>query len=432
MNVQRLLVDFYTKYKDVKAVQWMRDVYSHESAFPYDRIAMHNLEKLRALRPDSCRKIRVCFIVNDPNVWNKQQRIYQTMLGHPDFEPMILCVPDLFIEADNAAWDFFHRQGTPAVNAKENAGWFNLKAWKPDYVFYAQPYNNYLPRCYRSFVISRYAKVCILIYGVPLTWNFLETSSRSFHRDVYLRYAAVPEEIDYYKNMFPDLSCKGLQETKHLGFPAFQALMEQEGISSPSFAFSHNAFRAIWTPRWNTDENLGGSNFFRYKDVLFTFAKYHPDMDFLFRPHPMALDHFLTTGEMTLEEVNVFRETCRQMPNVSLDTQKGYATSFWDSSVLISDLSSVIAEYFITGKPIIYCKTQNPKQRYLDYFNSILTCCYVVNSDAELLTTLDMLKNGQDPLRNQRQQMITKLFGDTLLSSSQRIVADIEKDYRKG
>ena len=40
-----------------------------------------------------------------------------------------------------------------------------------------------------------------------------------------------------------------------------------------------------------------------------------------------------------------------------IDNQRGYVDTFWGADVLITDISSMMMEFFVTGKPIIFCGT---------------------------------------------------------------------------
>ena len=81
--------------------------------------------------------------------------------------------------------------------------------------------------------------------------------------------------------------------------------------------------------------------------------------------------------------------------------------TYEDTDVLISDRSSVIPLFFLTGKPIIYC---HKKDCYNDLSRRIAQGFYWVKNWDELRQTLEMLKQGQDPMKEKRQEIIKKEF----------------------
>ena len=104
---------------------------------------------------------------------------------------------------------------------------------------------------------------------------------------------------------------------------------------------------------------------------------------------------------------------------------------FWQSNFLITDISSIIVEYFITGKPIIFCSNQEVKPHFLPYFQKIIETCYIVNNEKELTNTIDYLKSGKDEKSENRKKLITEIFGDLSKNAPQNILNDILKDARK-
>jgi CDP-glycerol glycerophosphotransferase (TagB/SpsB family) len=92
---------------------------------------------------------------------------------------------------------------------------------------------------------------------------------------------------------------------------------------------------------------------------------------------------------------------------MSLDETGDYIDTFIASDVLVSDISSMLLEYFVTGKPIIYTHR-------VDTFNELgrklSEGFYWVENSTELQETLDMLMGGNDPLKFKREELIREHF----------------------
>ncbi len=169
----------------------------------------------------------------------------------------------------------------------------------------------------------------------------------------------------------------------------------------------------------------------RHKDFLPKYAEENPNVDVLFRPHPMTFDNFIKTGEMTAEEVADFIKKRNDCHNTSMDNSKEYGATFWQSSVLLTDISAVVIEYFVTGKPIIFCTSNNADVTYLNFFNKILSVCYVAKNESDIAMYLEQLKTGNDPLKSKREDMIKNIFGEDLSQTPSRIANDIVEDFKK-
>lgn len=383
--------------------------------------------------------IRVCFLQQDPNCWNKSKALYEKLQSDERFAVSLLCVPDPFDPDTGSTFRFFAEKGYDAIdtrvgegpwNAVENEGqWFDLQALQPDYVFYQQPYNAYLPVCYRSHVVSDFAKLCVTPYGFALTEELLSCMELDFYRSVSCFYAVSETEKAYNIRRFAPSHKSGLRRSEYLGTLVFSDLLSHKQEQSPSWDFSKNDFRVIWTPRWSTDPKIGGSNFFRYKDFFPEYAQKNPQVDILFRPHPMAFSNFIQTGQMTRQEVDDYIAQIETGENTALDKEKGYDATFWQSDALVTDISAIIIEYFVTGKPIIFCETQPITCTYLDFFKNILSVCYIARDEASLAGYLKQLQAGDDPLAQERKAMIRALFGEDLTRTPAAIAEDIYRDH---
>ena len=375
--------------------------------------------------------IKVGFLCQYIPAWNKFEPIYRTMRKNSRFEPMLICVPQQIENkqlldprnTENDTYSYFVQHGYDALNALTGPGeWLDLQALGLDYVFYTRPYNSYMPEPYTSAKVKQYAKICSVIYGMNLTKEMFDvTLNTDFYKDIYVYFAETGYAKRFFESKFPVTTRLNIRHCRFYGMPAFQQILADRDKPGTSWKFSKNNFRVLWTPRWTTDPKLGGSNFFAYYQSILEFAERHQEMSFLLRPHPLAFPNFIKTGEMTEEEVAAYKQKIEQMANVCLDNEREYDTTMWESSVMISDISAIMAEYFITGKPIIYCAS-NMKLTLAEHTEEMMRGCYVANTPEQAFAYLEMLQKGEDPLRQTRQEIIGATFGEDLSRVSDHIV----------
>ena len=383
--------------------------------------------------------VRVGFFCQYLPGWTKVKTVYEQMKADPRFEPYLLCVPSGIEKGalrdpdclENDTYEYLRAQGyDEAINLLTGRDtWLELQTLGLSYVFYPRPYNPLMPRCYQTDLVARYCRVCIIMYGMATTEQITNILlNKGFMRYTYFYFAETvfSQRINMAKN--PRGHKAGLQKTLSIGYPVLEQLARMKGVESPSWSFSKNDFRVIWAPRWTTSKEEGGSNFFTYKDAFLEYAQSHPDMDFLFRPHPLMFDNFVKTGEMTPAQVAEFKAACDGLPNVKLDDQPQYEATFWGSDVLVSDISGMIPEYFTTGKPIAFCAT-NMELKLAQFSEEMIgKGCYTVNSRQELFACLEALQRGEDPLAQKRKELIPELFGAAGEGASKRILEVIAQD----
>ena len=115
----------------------------------------------------------------------------------------------------------------------------------------------------------------------------------------------------------------------------------------------------LWLPRWTVakqidDGNLA-SHFLDYND---SFLEYVDSQDYyrlVIRPHPLMFENYIKYGLMSEQSVIAYKEILKNHGKISLDEKPSYDDAFNTADVLVADCSSIIIEFFLRGKPIIYC-----------------------------------------------------------------------------
>ncbi len=384
--------------------------------------------------------IRVGFICQYIPSWVKLQPIYEMMCSDSRFEPILLCVPSGIengvlteVSGSNDTLDYFLSRGyKEAVNTLQPDGsWLPLEPLNLSYVFYPRPYNTYMPTCYQSHKVYRHSKICLILYGMNVTQEVVRiTLNRDFFRYVCYYFAELPYPCLQNKRNGWLLHKLGLQKSLYFGIPGVETIRAAKALPCPAWDFAgEGSFRVMWTPRWTTDLALGGSNFFTFYEFLLELAKKDPGYAFLFRPHPLAIDHFLETGELTQQQAADFLQQCNTLPNVELDKEKEYSATFWGADVLISDISGIIPEYFATGKPLIFC-AGNMHLTLEQTTAKMIEASYVVYTAQELEKCLADLKQGIDPKANLRQQILNKYFGEENSRPNKRILEQLAASHK--
>lgn len=365
--------------------------------------------------------LNVIFIIQYIPGWNKLEPVYSKLEQDERFNPIIICIPSNIqnhgmtnIACQNDTYEYFLKQGYKAVNALTFDGkWIDLKKYKPDYIFHSRPYNPFLPLCYMSNRIVKYALICNVMYGVNISVNEQEvTLNKNYFRDVYIYFAYDDNERKFFEKRF-SLGCR----MKIQNCLAFGAIGIEQVLNNKNKRKRENFKKTVlWTPRWSTDSFVGGSNFFNYKDVLTNLAKLNSEIFFIIRPHPLMFENFINTGEMSKTEVEEFKKKCRNEKNIFLDETKEYTDTFWNSDLLITDLSGMIPEYYSTMHPIIYCNS-DCKFNYTVTSKKMLHTCYVVNNKDELIHKFTDLINGNDFKIQDRKKFFDKYFSKACWNS---------------
>lgn len=373
------------------------------------------------------KKIKVVFICWMTEMWSSLRTVYEELQKNPGFDVYILAQPHTtdikYMKDQNPAYEFLSGLygKKRVINAFEKKSWFDLKAFNPDYVFYSYPYEIYYYEGYMSCEVRKFAKVCLIQYAYNFetdatfcashNFTFLKNVSIHFVADNTIKHA-LEKVLKNKKSNYPKII--------NFGYPRFDLLESIKKIKGKK--------TVLWTPRWTSpDRKLNKqSHFLSYYKKLLEFASMHSDINFIIRPHPLMFGNFLQKGVMTETEINDFKTQCKKMKNVELDESADYIPSISKASVIISDFTGLLAEYFIIGKPIIYCDGNRGFSREALILDSSL---YHEDSWEKIEERLNKLLSGKDDMEKFRKEALKQFLPNGKGQTSKKIVDFLKDDY---
>lgn len=361
--------------------------------------------------------IKVGFIVQVPEFWNKEAPVYEAMLQDERYDPWLVVVP-AYSEitrtwgAYGAELAFF-RHRYPAANiltsAELSEDFRKLKKARFDYIFFQRCWEAYLPKKLRTRCVLRYAKTCYIPYAFhcfkPYPTYYL---TRFFSSLSIMFCCSESQRLSFQPS--------GLRKTVFLGYPCLDGIrrtVERE-----------DRVRLLWTPRWSPNPRYGGTTFFAYKDRFFDLAEQHPELEIVFRPHPLTFENAVSTGQMTEEEVHVYQARCAAA-GIRFDRNANIDDTLAGIDILLSDFSSILIDAALFGKAIIYCggKAEAEPDETMD---RVLRCVYPAESWDDVNSTILQLMQQIDPLRESRRSLAAQL--DTEHRNSTAAVLQYLKD----
>ena len=101
---------------------------------------------------------------------------------------------------------------------------------------------------------------------------------------------------------------------------------------------------------------------------------------------------------------------------------------FYVTDVLITDYSSIILEFFLSGKPVIYCAKTNIN--FSETYKQMIRGCYIAENWEQTETIVQKLRNGEDELKTVRTNIIENIKKQHI-GATERIVNFLINDaYR--
>ncbi len=369
------------------------------------------------------KKIRVGFYCDGGQFWSTFCDLYELIKDDSRFETVVVAAPETFRNEiyHYKAIEFLDGKQIPYIKAYDNGKWIDFKSLKIDYFFYNRHYLSRQSK-HTSFKVARkYSKICYIPYAIcPQVGAVQDTLCRF-------------EELRGFDYMFSENSMMTKIYNKYKNEYS-NVITKIETVGSPKFAYAlANANKEVchdkkyrqsilYTPRWCFNECT--NSFFDMKDYFFDLIKKNKDIEYIFRPHPLmeqAVEEKL--GRKIWDE---YLAEFDKYDNAHVDLNTDYMESFSRASVLISDLSTMMFEFSVTEKPVIYMYRMNKLNEFGKEASKGYYYCYNVD---DVDKVLEDLRNGNDKNKELRTQISQKLYGNDGNNPAEEIRDILIKDY---
>ena len=157
---------------------------------------------------------------------------------------------------------------------------------------------------------------------------------------------------------------------------------------------------------------------------MLKYAKKHPELNWIFKPHPCLKNYLLIKNFANEDEVNNY---WAQWEKIGKVMESGdYPELFMQSCAMITDCGSFETEYFLTQKPLIHLKNTlaipfNPSVK------KIVQTYYEAQNESELEKILDsVIIQKLDYKKEERKNTLKELKLDNRYAAK-NIINDIKQ-----
>lgn len=369
--------------------------------------------------------LRIAFVAQDPKTWDKVQPLFEALMKRSDCFVRLYVTPsyDAHLRLSDEYGDeyeyFHHLYPSHCLKGINEGTTVDLNKEHYHYVFYTDPYTFHYPKKLRSFHTVRKSKICYTPYGYNLSelGFYLIENNRMFFRDVSFVFSDSDDTVQLLTKMFPKSSGNGTQHFVTLGYPALSGIEFKEHL---------NYHTVLWTPRWSYSENGGGSHFLEYKEQILGIRNISPDLNLIFRPHPQLFANMQEQKFMTAAEITAYKE---QISGIGiLDSNNNVNKTMETADILLTDFSGIIIQFFMTGKPIIYCPSNSIHP--IPVLNRMLEGCYIAECWEDIQHYLKMLSEGNDPLKEKRTEILNNEEFTVHRNAVNNIIEYLYNDFR--
>lgn len=392
----------------------------------------------RIARKHPNEKMRIVFIVQRTEVFNSVRTVFEAAVANDECEVYLLPLPRCSNECNELNWDtyasvveFCHQLcGGKVIDTYdfETKTYYNLTELMPDYIFLNVPYTIQYPNVYSLEKLAFIAKVCYIPYGyaMPNEKKYSDLYAGPFYVDLmkYISFLFADGDVSYSyckKNRMWLSELLFGKRLYNIGYPRFDT------IDAHKVRPMGNTI--LWLPRWTVAKQVDDGNltshFFDYSDSLLGYVDGQEHYRLVIRPHPLMFENYIKYGLMSDQDVLTYKEVMKNHRKFSLDEKPSYDDAFNTADVLVADYSSTIIEFFLMGKPVIYC---GKREELSTQIADVTKTFYYANGWDQLKKILDDLKDGIDPLKEERW-MAVKKFREGTQNAGEEILNVLIKNY---
>ena len=214
----------------------------------------------------------------------------------------------------------------------------------------------------------------------------------------------------------------------NLGYPRFDLYRDYLEKKEQIHSAPDHKKTVLWLPRWTTDDQFEATTFFDYKDFFVKYFTKNSDVQFICRPHPLMFRNFVSSGDMTEEEVAEFKKHFETKNNFILDSDGDYTKSLEAADVIISDYTSLIIEELLMDVPVIYTGST---KHFGKKAKANAVGLYQLDSRKDMNKVLTGLLKGVDPMKAIRHEVAKSIYPDEPMTVGQKMVEALMEDYKE-
>ena len=314
----------------------------------------------------SSNRIKVVFLTFYFEAWDALADIHELMLADDRFDVTVISIPRRFraeepFASEEKVSEFLETSGIKHLrfNFEDSfEGQTKLRELAPDYVFINYPWQrNYQPG-YRVEQLAEFTKVAYVPYYSLALVNepgeigitpYLYTQRSN--QLASLVFTQDPNTLDAYAK-----TSRGNGYVHLTGTPKIDSLVRKVQSGETNWPLPAGNRKMVWAPHHSFSPDWFNFGMFpQIAQDMLQFAKLHPELDIVMRPHPIMFGNLVASGIRTKAELDAWLASWKALPNTAIDSEGAITPLFAAADIFVSDGISFLGEYpLATGKPAIF------------------------------------------------------------------------------
>ena len=421
-----------------------RDIDEFDKQYIYNQLLIQQNVTNLALRANNGYKINVVFIFFK-SYW-VYDMLYKLFDNDDLFNVTLIITPYMANLTDeeiieyNNMYNYFKDNGFKIIKGYDEVSNKTIDLeleCAPDIVFYGSDWIYAFPKLLQPFNISQSSLICYVPYSFMVS-DLLD--SHCMNSEIIRKSWKFFCPTEFHKQRIIDKNINNLDSGKLI--VSYYPKLDGIFLNNTNNDFwkktvdleGNTKKRIIWAPHWTIAPNLLNYSTFKYNyEFFYGYAKSNPNIEWIFRPHPLLKGAIINSGLMSVDEVNHYYQKWNDLPNARYYFGTDYASMYKYSDAMITDSGSFIGEYLICNKPGL--KLDRNTQRYNDFANLALNYWYRCDgNDFDFIENFiyDVVVCDNDSLKKPRTEFVNNnLIPRGKLTASEIIFNHIKSHFSK-
>ena len=377
--------------------------------------------------------IRVAFLPLYTEAWDSLAEVYERMSKDSRFEVRVFTIKrkltgDQEFHGQREAHEYLNSIG---VQNSMLGSVDELIDFAPDYTFINYPWQRNYEEQYRVDQLVKFTKIAYVPYFLlPMITEPWDVGvAGHYYRQRSHQLASLIFTQDRNTKRAFGLTERGKKYVKFTGSPKIDSMIRR---ARKAKRVMRSRYRIVWAPHHSYGPLwLNFGTFAQMHGEMLAFAKKHPDVDIVFKPHPFLLGTMTGRELMKQQELDDWVKAWNALPNTSTNSESDYVNVFVNSDMLICDGISFLGEYpLITGRPAVFLESKD-HWAFSPLGETIAKTTVRFKSFEDFAAKFEALKTDGLPDRSQEIENFMDEAIPFPRKASRKIIKAVVKDFAK-
>lgn len=343
-------------------------------------------------------EIKVLFVLSELSVW-KTESLYQAMLKHPRFNPILGVTASLEVQDSKTSLINYikqHKYDYVDLDVSKKS----INKINPDIIFYYKPYETSFPR---EHLFRKHLKSLCLFTN----YAFNTIGNERYGTFLMCNFSwFVFVENTLVANRKKELVGWRASNVRVTGLPMQDVLIKPKQFYDNPWLNKTTKKRIIYAPhhtiKGHYNHGIDYSTFMEFGEYMLELAnKYKDSCFFAFKPHPILYPKLLKIwGE---EKTDNYYNQWTNIENAQYVSGE-YSGLFMHSDAMIHDCVSFQVEYLYTKNPVMFLdKNSYNSDEQTEFGKRAHSMHYIGRSKKDIEDFIQNVIKGNDPMEEERE-----------------------------